>query len=116
MEGDKKRKRAASETGHPHAGGHWVIDNSASTSQITADGAPAVRLGPGATGKTKHAGGRPHGGHAALTTLEVRVRRGRAKDKTASLALADQVRLVVSAALDFPRIPVSSSATSLIHV
>ena len=61
---------------------------------------------------TKHAGGRPprkaRGLHVDNWHDHVAERKRKQRERALS---ADQVRNVVSVALDFPRIPVSSSAT-----
>ena len=116
MEGDKKRKRAASHPGRVQEGGHRNLDNSESTNQLAADGTPAVLSGSAGGKKTIRPGGRPRLHHSPLTTKGAHVVSVRKKGYARSLALADQVRHVVSVALDFPRILVSYSATSLIRV
>ena len=116
MEGDKKRKRAASDLGRPPTLDSCSDSRSESTPHLDADVAPGPAPRSEVSRKNAHeARGRPKGGHPHLRSQEdnaanrERMRANRARS-------ADQVRLVVSAALDFPRIPVSSSATSLIHV
>ena len=122
MEGDKKRKRARSDPGLsriPDSAGEL---HSKSRPSLTEGSAPEASPGAeGGTKTTKHAGGRPPGHERRHERrLDLDSRRGKAEHRTKErerLAQhADQVRLVVSAALNFPRIPVSSSATSLIHV
>ena len=118
MEGDKKRKRAASDLGRPPTLDSCTEIRSASTHPL-AEGASPEASPEAEHGQktTKHAGGRPirkaRGLHYDRRHDNAANRR---KVQAIRARSADQVRLVVSAALDFPRIPVSSSATSLIHV
>jgi len=110
MEGDKKRKRAASHPGHPRSGGPLSIHNSESSHILAADAAPAGLSGPGIEEKTKHAGGRPPGHGQPMTNQGSHLVNNRKNQRASSARSADQVRHVVSVAHDFPRIPVSSSA------
>ena len=116
MEGDKKRKRAASDSAHPRSGGPLSIHNSESSHILAADAAPAGLSGPGIEEKTKHAGGRPPGHGQPMTNQGSHLVNNRKNQRASSARSADQVRQVVSLALDSPRTPVSSSATLFICV
>ena len=114
MEGDKKRKRAASVPASRPTPDFCDDLSFESAPRLAADVAPgAAQEAEDVPKTTKHAGGRPPG-------QERRKRLERRRDKSAHKRemrdrranSAAQVRHVVSVALDYPRIPASSSATS----
>ena len=115
MEGDKKRKRAASDLGRPPTLDSCSEIRSASTHPLAEGAAPEAS--PGAEGRalnitrspghpSGHTRGRDHWYNSRDNAANrERMRANRARS-------AAQVRHVVSVALDYPRIPASSSATS----
>jgi hypothetical protein len=114
MEGDKKRKRAASDSGHPRILDSCTEIRSASTHPL-AEGAapeasPGVEGGASDTGGSHwHPSGHTRGRSRFYASRDNAANRRRVQAIRARSA--EQVRHVVSVALDFPRVPVFSSAT-----
>ena len=121
MEGDKKRKRASSDSGHVRTLDSCSDVLSESTPRLDADVALEASSGAEVYEKTtktmKHAGGRPPRTARGMHFDNWHDNAANRERMRAKRALsAEQVRHVVSVALDFPRTPVFTSATSLIHV
>ena len=101
MEGDKKRKRAASDSARPRSGGPLYIHNSESSRILAADAAPAGPPGPGIATKNTRQRGRPRVHHQPLTNNRAHLVNNRRNQRASSARSAAQVRHVVSVALDF---------------